>query len=169
VGDQTTPAPVAKVFPSGLNATDTHAFLWQHGTMTDLGTLGGGTFSFAVAINASGTVIGGGDTADGNIDPFIYSNDATSLPSHRLVVPILSRLAKAKTPLALVGASGALLVWREPPRLVPRAAMMARDVSALLGGWAIAAALLPASALPASLGVSNGFKQVAAMPHRFAL
>jgi len=51
----------------------THAFLWQHGTMTDLGTLGG-TYSNAVAINASGTVIGEstttGDTAQ---DPFTYS------------------------------------------------------------------------------------------------
>jgi len=47
-----------------------HAFLWQDGTMTDLGSLGGD--SLAVAINASGTVIGQSFTTD-NYDPFIYS------------------------------------------------------------------------------------------------
>lgn len=36
-----------------------HAFLWENGIMTDLGSLGGpDTFSEALALNASGTVVG---------------------------------------------------------------------------------------------------------------
>jgi probable HAF family extracellular repeat protein len=42
----------------------THAFLWQDGTMVDLGTPAGSTASFAVAINNSGTVAG--QDANGN-------------------------------------------------------------------------------------------------------
>src|SRR5260370_32201598 len=38
-----------------------HAFKWQNGSMTDLGTLPGGTFSGAALITASGQVTGGGD------------------------------------------------------------------------------------------------------------
>src|SRR5207244_10248449 len=35
-----------------------HAFLWQNGVMTDLGTLPGSTSSTATAINNSGQVVG---------------------------------------------------------------------------------------------------------------
>src|SRR5207247_5522878 len=38
-------------------AGEQHAFLWEAGTMTDLGTLGG-TFSQAFAINGQGQVVG---------------------------------------------------------------------------------------------------------------
>ena len=39
-----------------------HAFVWSHGTMTDLGTLGSGNFSAGTAINLSGEVAGWSDT-----------------------------------------------------------------------------------------------------------
>ena len=39
------------------NSGETHAFLWQRGTMTNLGTLGG-SFSQALAINERGQVMG---------------------------------------------------------------------------------------------------------------
>ena len=49
----------------GVNANagvDLHAFLWQNGTMMDLGTLGGKD-SFAYAINNQGQAVGAGYTA----------------------------------------------------------------------------------------------------------
>ncbi len=45
-----------------------HAFRWQQGVLTDLGTLPGGSFSNANAINARGWIVGGSTNAE--IDPF---------------------------------------------------------------------------------------------------
>jgi probable HAF family extracellular repeat protein len=68
-----------------------HAFLWQHGTMTDLGTLGG-TASVAIAINASGTVLGDADTTgDTAADPFIYSK-GTMTDLYSLLPPSITNL-----------------------------------------------------------------------------
>lgn len=54
------------------NSPAAHAFLWQDGRTTDLGTLGGKTSS-ALAINARGEVIGTSDTSDGAVHAFLWS------------------------------------------------------------------------------------------------
>jgi len=50
---------------------EVHASLWEQGTMTDLGTLGG-IQSNAIAINARGQVLGNSLTADGEFRPFVW-------------------------------------------------------------------------------------------------
>jgi probable HAF family extracellular repeat protein len=53
-----------------FNASDCyvqHAFVWQSGELTDLGTLAGGSSSFAYWINAEGVIAGGSELRD--IDP----------------------------------------------------------------------------------------------------
>jgi uncharacterized membrane protein len=41
-----------------VGGENSHAVLWYHGSMTELGMLAGGTASAAVAINESGHVLG---------------------------------------------------------------------------------------------------------------
>ena len=48
-----------------------HAFLWENGIMTDLGTLGGST-SFATDINELGQVVGYSTNASGQTRPFLW-------------------------------------------------------------------------------------------------
>ena len=64
--DTSTPDPSA---PNCLNSDCflSHAFRWQKGVLTDLGTLPGGNFSNANSINARGWIAGGATT--GEIDP----------------------------------------------------------------------------------------------------
>jgi probable HAF family extracellular repeat protein len=50
-----------------------HAFLWEHGTMTDLGTLGG-EWSAATRINDRGQVIGYSQNAAGDWHSFLWQN-----------------------------------------------------------------------------------------------
>jgi probable HAF family extracellular repeat protein len=50
----------------------THAFLYQNGVMSDLGTLGG-TGSVAYAVNDAGQVVGYSQTATGATHAFLYS------------------------------------------------------------------------------------------------
>src|SRR2546427_12787642 len=50
-----------------------HAFLWQNGTMADLGTLGG-TFSLANDINDRGQVVGESNTSSGAYRAFLWQN-----------------------------------------------------------------------------------------------
>jgi probable HAF family extracellular repeat protein len=48
-----------------------HAFLWEDGTMTDLGTLGTGE-SYAWAINNRGQITGYSDTSKGQTHAFLW-------------------------------------------------------------------------------------------------
>jgi probable HAF family extracellular repeat protein len=54
-----------------------HGFLWCNGTMTDLGTLGGGAgYSSANSINDLGQIVGNSDTlpAGGQSHPFLWAH-----------------------------------------------------------------------------------------------
>src|SRR5262249_40435478 len=55
-----------------------HAFLWQNGTMTDLGTIGG-TFTAANWLNDAGEVIGiGSTTGDTALHAFVWRHNTIS-------------------------------------------------------------------------------------------
>ena len=55
-----------------------HAFLWDGGTMTDLGSLGG-DFSNATAINPAGHVVGWSKTASGEVHGFFWDGEMHDL------------------------------------------------------------------------------------------
>jgi len=50
------------------------AFLYSGGTITSLGTLVGGTYSYAYDINDSGLVVGESSTSSGSRNAFLYSS-----------------------------------------------------------------------------------------------
>jgi probable HAF family extracellular repeat protein len=56
---------------SGTNLGTQHAFFWENGSMTPIGTLGG-TESVATGINNSGTVAGYAQTSDGSYHAFTW-------------------------------------------------------------------------------------------------
>jgi probable HAF family extracellular repeat protein len=60
----------------------THAFLWQAGTMTDLGSIFGADFNYATHIDNSGRILGTADLAgDGSAHAFLWiSGQITDLP-----------------------------------------------------------------------------------------
>lgn len=58
---------------SKLSSLYTHLVLWQNGTVTDLGALGG-VRSSAAAINDNGQIVGYETTSSGATDGFLYSN-----------------------------------------------------------------------------------------------
>ena len=76
-------------YPSAINAsgqvvggvgtaatsTSAYGFLYSHGKMSDLGTLGGAS-SNALGVNDNGNVVGYATTADGDLHAFLYSNGA---------------------------------------------------------------------------------------------
>ncbi len=53
----------------------TPAVLWTYSGVQDLGTLPGGTESWAAAINVSGQVVGGSDSATTSPNAFLWSKD----------------------------------------------------------------------------------------------
>lgn len=57
-----------------ITARTVHGFLWSSGTMTDLGTLGGGALSFPTAISKSGQVVGLGFDRGGVQHAFVWQN-----------------------------------------------------------------------------------------------
>ena len=62
-----------QVVGSSANATGpTHAFLWEKGVMTDLGTLGG-TFTAAGAIDNSGQIVGSSAIAAGPFHAVLWT------------------------------------------------------------------------------------------------
>ncbi len=56
-----------------LSGGDQRAFLYSHGKMTNLGTLVGGTQSFAYDIDERGRVVGASDSKDSPLHAVIYS------------------------------------------------------------------------------------------------
>ena len=60
-------------FGQVVGTSANHAFLWENGAMTDLGTLGGG-LSAANAINDKGQIVGESTTANGEKHPFLWDN-----------------------------------------------------------------------------------------------
>ncbi|HTU47995.1 MAG TPA: hypothetical protein VMF91_23250 [Bryobacteraceae bacterium] len=56
-----------------------HAFTWSNGTLTDLGTLPGGTWSAAYALNSSGQIAGTSSIGNGLFSAF-FSNGSALTP-----------------------------------------------------------------------------------------
>jgi chitinase len=72
------------------STSTTHAFLYSHGQMTDLGTLGGSGTSYGYGINDAGQVTGSASTSTGQ-HAFLYTNgqmiDLGTLPGHSYLDP----------------------------------------------------------------------------------
>jgi probable HAF family extracellular repeat protein len=64
-----------------VSASESHAFLWHEGVMTDLGTLGG-SLGRACDVNDSAVVVGYSDVPGVGANPFIWENGTmTQLPT----------------------------------------------------------------------------------------
>jgi probable HAF family extracellular repeat protein len=74
-----------------------HAFLWQHGVITDLGTLAGDVVSAAIGINNKGQATGVSIDAAGNLRAFLWQNG---------VMTDLNTLIPSNSPLYLMHGCG---------------------------------------------------------------
>ena len=87
-----------------LHDENWHAFLWQNGVMTDLGTLQGpGGDSFAIWRPSDSGLVGGGSTT-GAIDP--NGEDWYGTPDHLISVPFMWKDGKMKALPILGGNNG---------------------------------------------------------------
>jgi probable HAF family extracellular repeat protein len=67
--DTLIPDPNSPTYWFNPNGDITHAFLWHHGSLTDLGSLPGTNNSFSTWISANGIIAGGSE--NGQIDPSV--------------------------------------------------------------------------------------------------
>ncbi len=96
-----------------LGRAGTHAFLWTEGTMTDLGTLPGGSFSVAVGINVADQIAGDADVPGG--EPHAVLWDHGSLIDLGMPPGYVRSHASAMRARSPAGSSG--LVWMVSPML----------------------------------------------------
>lgn len=82
---------------AALPGGDQRAFLFAHGKIKNLGTLSGGTQSFAYGVDDRGRVVGASDAKDSPLRAFIYSDD---------VMQDLNKLIPADSGWSLTEAKG---------------------------------------------------------------
>jgi probable HAF family extracellular repeat protein len=76
---------------------DSHAVLWQNGSILELGTLGG-TFATAYGINDPGQVVGVSETADGEWHVIVVNTRPGNVSQAASVTPVQPSLYRAETP-----------------------------------------------------------------------
>ena len=103
----------------GQNAVG-HAFFYNKGTITDLGTLGG-SYSFALGINDSGRVVGWADNSGNVSQAFLYSGGT------------LSALGALGGGAQGISAAGQIVGWSNDPNGVPRACRYSDGAAIELG------------------------------------
>jgi len=90
------------VFSRTASDVPGRGFLWDHGTITDLGSLGGtGPYPYDIttptAINAAGQVAGGSLTMDGHLHAFVWDRgtmtDLGALPGHAFSIVLAMNAA----------------------------------------------------------------------------
>ena len=98
----------------------THGFLWRDGTLTDLGTLAGGDYSLAEAINRNGDIVGesGSYTAPGDIHAVLWRGgtvrDLGSLGGNSFATAINGKgVIVGTSELQPSGAQFRAVMWRQ--------------------------------------------------------
>lgn len=82
---------------TGVVGGTAHAFLWQKGTLRDLGTLPEGKQSFAYALNASGQVVGTSDTANSGLEDHAVLWDHGKLKDLSQLIPAGTHWSQIRT------------------------------------------------------------------------